>query len=372
MLSILLHCSALAADPSETTAPPGDPRGGGTDRIVLALASVGGLAAGAVWFFEGGTYLGAGDPAALLMGASFVGLTGASVGSLTRLSAGSDAAFDDRVAGSWVSLEGTSFGTTTEGERRPASSALRLSPQIHLGEKLRLTPSLRSSLQVGPHVDVDPRPQGDLEPALRSRSDSLDLSLELRAFPGPGIDRRTGLDRIDFIARPLLQMRFERIESLPGGDVRRLRRTALVPLTLGARYNVSERQRFEVVAGPQLDGIAWSGERGEGFDSAPMYWGAPFMAVHYDIHVPYLWGPLEERARSRLRIAYTSSQFAGLGIDTSAVIGYIGPLTLQYDTEWRSKSGGAALLTGLSATLAEGGSAALTIGFVPPTEERWQ
>lgn len=358
----------LCASAEDAPAPPDEAPVAGPARFALAAAGLGSFAVGTVWFFGGGQLLGAGDPAAVMMGAGFVGMAGAAIGGTTRALSQSESPFDGRVSDPLVSVGLGAGGTATFGESAPSGLNARVGPQLQLGNHLRLSPSAAVGTDLGRTVDVETRPQGGIDPVLAQRQQGLDVATELRWFPGDGADRVTGWNRIDLVAGTVAQVRWERYEYLQIGGERGIRRILFAPLTLGARWNLSERQRFEAVVGPRIDVVAWSDGAGGGFTAAPGYFGPLYFVTRYDIHVPH-GDLLGAQARSRLRLGYTSSHFDGLGVDVGSVIGYAGALSVDWALEWRpyraGGPGGWAWWTDLGVTLAEGGGAALTVGMVP-------
>ena len=303
------------------------------------------------------------------MGAGFLGALGAGLGGGVRAVTGPEEAFDGRVTVPIVSASFGSWGTATVGERRPSAAAVAVQPRFELGPRLRLSPVVVVRSDLGRAVDVDVRPQGGTDPILAVGRRGVDLEAELRWFPGDGTSRTTGGNWIDLFARTFANVRWERIDYLQAGGQRGMRRIQAVPIALGARLNLSERQRFELATGPRIDSLAWSDGQGGGYEAAQPFAGPLHMVVRYDIHLPH-GDLLRAAARSRFRIGYHSSLFDGQGIDVAAVIGYIGPLTLDWDLELTPNEHRCALWAGARFTVAENGGGVLTIGVVPPRRER--
>ncbi|MEZ4240492.1 MAG: hypothetical protein R3F59_30925 [Myxococcota bacterium] len=349
---------------AEPAAEPREPHAG-TARAALALAGVASVAAGTAWFFEGGTWLGAGDPAAVWMGAGLLGATGAALGAGARALSHGEGDVGERVSVPLVSANLSSWGTTTAGETAPPSGAVALEPRVWLGRRVRLSPRLAVDAQLGREVAVDARPQGGIDPVLATSRVGLDLGVLARGYPGDRSDRVSGWNRIEAVAGPLVAARFERRDYLQLDEQRGLRRLMVVPLALGARWNLSERQRFEALVGPRIDAIAWSAGDGSGYTGAPAYLGPLYATVRYDVQVPLHAPILGASARSRLAVAYTNSHFDGLGLDFAAVIGYVGAMSLAYDLELQPPERPWALWLGAEAVWADGGRASLTVGFVP-------
>ena len=343
-------------------ASPPEP-GAGAARAALALAGTGAAALGALWFFEGGVP-GAGDPGIALMGAGFTGLVGATAGAAIRASADGEGAFADRVSAPLISAGLSTWGSPFLGESDPATGTLALQPRIWLSDHLRLSPATSIQGLLGRRLQVETRPQGGLDPILATSGWGLDAAWELRWYPGDGTDRTTGLNQLELITGPAVSLRLEHLDYLQVGGRRALRRGQLVPLTLGARWNLSERQRYELVLGHRLDLLAWSDGVGGPWSSelAP---GPLFLIARYDVQLPHPGPILGLDGRSRLRLSYTTSRFDGVGIDIGPVIGYLGPLTLSWDAELQPPGAQLALWLGLSATVAEDSTLALTLGLVP-------
>lgn len=348
-------------------APPTPPPRGGPARLALALAGTGAAAVGTLWFFEGGIP-GAGDPGLALMGAGLMGLVGAGTGAVIHTQSDSEGAFADRVSAPLISAGLSTWGTSVLDETDPATTTLQLQPRIWLSDHLRLSPATGLSGQLGRALQLETSPQGGLDPILSTTRWGLDAAWELRWYPGDRSDRTTGLNQLELITGPIASLRLEHLDHPQTGDQRALRRGQLVPLTLGARWNLSERQRYEVVVGHRLDTLSWSDGAGGPWASSIMP-GPLYLLARYDVQIPHP-GPIAGLdGRSRLRLSYTTSRFDGAGIDVGPVIGYIGPLSVAWDTELQPSRSHLALWLGLAATVAEDSTAMLTLGLLPRRRE---
>ncbi|MBX2797013.1 MAG: hypothetical protein KTR31_05080 [Myxococcales bacterium] len=360
-MTSLLALSLCTAHADEPSARPG----GGPERAILAVAGTAAAAAGAVWFFDGGIP-GAGDPGVALMGAGLLGVAGAALGSGARGLSIHEEEVGPRVSAPWVAASLGSWGTPTFGETAPAVPILSTQPRIWFTDRLRFTPATAVRVQLGPRVSAEATGEGDVQPVLSQTQWGVDAAWELRGYPGDPSERLLGAGRVELVGQVQANLRFERLDFVAAGGGRRLRRGQIVPLAVGARWNLSERQRYEVIAGPRLDWLSWAEPDGA-FTGA--WLPAPLLVVaRYDVQVPHpgLLAGLD--GRSRLRLTYETSRFDGAGIDVGAVIGYLGPVHLTWETHLHRPGARVGAWLGLQATVAQDSAVMLTLGVAPGEE----
>ncbi len=333
---------------------------GGPGRVALVVGGVASAVAGAAWFLEFGDRLGSGDHAAMLLGGGAIAAGGALAGALAVATVDGDGAnIDDRAFAPSVAVTLGSGGTSTLGESAPIPGSVALTPRLQLSDRLRLTPRAVGHLDLGSTVHVDPRPQLDAPPGLTTRSSGIDLEIELRGTLGPDAARPT----FDWILRPGWSNRWE--SRIYADDSERdLRRARVLPATVGGRWHLSGRQRFEMLVGPALTNVGWS--EGGGRDATPVILGRTYFEATYQVGFDHAGPVLGHHATSRLRGRYVHSTYDGVGYNVGAVIGYFGPFEVAYDVRLRRRPSAWALQGGLGMAIGDGGGVAATVGLVPP------
>ncbi|MEX1367455.1 MAG: hypothetical protein AB1Z98_30285, partial [Nannocystaceae bacterium] len=298
----------------------------------------------------------------------------------------------DRLRPPTASLRYGYTGTAVLDEARPHSMSLRVAPNLffpHDQGRLRLFGHVGGWLN--PAREVDPRPQftevlpgqqGTAPRVLRQRQLSLGLGLDLAvALPYPLLRRSARLGPAELRYRPEVQIRRDRFDPSTPND-RRLGRTMLLPLTVGARWVLSPRQRFTVYFGPRFDLVAFSDPSsgsgsGSGSGSNRMRRGQAqvgplYGEAWYDIDVP-LTPRARRDGRSRrldatgqLTVGYIHSRFDGQGFNFGPVIGFLGPIHVGWATRLRPAGAPVAAQLGAFARLGSGTSVGLELGLVAP------
>ncbi|MCB9755502.1 MAG: hypothetical protein H6713_36685 [Myxococcales bacterium] len=384
---------ATAASEPETTAqepPPrrGDPRprrgfaacNPGSDpctrsrpaRLLLALTGVVLSGAGTAIFLTLGDSVGAGDPGGVMVGAGFTALTGAAIGSIFAL-VDHDLPTDfDRVRPAPLEL-GYGFGPRPAvGERRPGTLRMRFAPTYWItpGARVRLLGHVGGL--AGEAVDVDPRPQaaepsGEFATAQRERRLDVGVALDTAvALPYPVLPatRSAFLGRAELRWKPEAQIRRHTYNHGAANEELQ-ERVMFLPLTVGARWSVSSRQRLTVYAGPRFDFSAH--RRADG----PMRRGAPSIGpfygeAWYEVDVPLATRAGRTRVNSQLALGYVHSRFDGRGINVDAVIGFMGPVHLRWVTRVRPPGARFAAQAGAGLILGDGATVTLSVGVVMP------
>lgn len=352
----------LAAALLASTAPAlaGDP--GGEARAWLAGGSAAGFAAGAAWLFIAGDSLGAGDPAALLIGAGSVAVGGAGLGAAAAALSDTEAPAGPRLRPPLGALGIAGGPTLYEGEARPLTGSLAATPRARAG---RFDLSLRAdaSRTLGTNADRDWRPGGFTGLALQSSTTALDLRPEIRMYPGDG-PGSGGWGQLELALRPSVWLRAEQL-TYATGEERALRRTAWLPATAGFRWHLSGRQRFELYIGPRFDQLAWTGDEA---GAVPPTLGPLYFDTAYDLHVPHPAELLGHDALHRFEVGYEHSNFDGTGFNTGAAIGFAGPYRASWDVRLTRPERSWALQLGLATEIGEHGETRLTVGLVPAGE----
>ena len=367
LLSFLLVGSTLASPAAEPApapelepAPlpaPSVPRArvrlgtsGGVERVALGLGSAAAMGVGSWWMLSLGESLGAGDVAAVLFGAGAAGLLGVTAGAGTSLfDPGAEALLDPaNTPRAFLGL--APAASPYLGEKAPWAAYGGLAPRAQLG-RWRITPMFRGALDLGSTVEVDPLSGGTSS----LRQEGLGGGVEVRGAIGPEAS-----PWFDLVWRPTAERRYDHVTYVDGTEAD-YRRSLAAPLTVGGRWYLTGRQRFEVVAGPRFDQIRWSAGREDvGWSRGPLY-----LEAFYSVDIAHggAW------SGSRFQVGYLHSKVDGAGLDIGAVNGIFGPAIVRYDLRWRPQPTAWALQLGLDLTIADGGGGALQLGVVPPRKE---
>lgn len=348
--------------------------------LLLSLGVLGGAAAAGLLFAVGDRHA-IGDPATLLVGTGAVAGVGALAGMLAGALRGDGAALPDRVRPSTADLSWTWAQPANLGEDEPHALALRWAPTYAFGDHGRVRLVGHFGGWPGTRRQVDPRPQvasdalegnGTSPVTLRQRRLSAGIGLDFAvALPYPTARRSRFLGPAELRWKPMFEIRRERFQ-LADGSVHQLERTMLLPLTVGARWHVSPRQRFTFYAGPRFDLIAMAGS-----DDEKLSRGRPLVAplygeAWYDLDVPLSRsGPSRRGARAvdangMITIGYVHSRFDGLGFNFGPVIGFLGPVHVGFIARVRPRGAKLAFQTGAAARIGNGVSVTLDVGIVAP------
>lgn len=319
-------------------------------RRRLRRAGLAGMAVGGLWYLAIGDTLGAGDPASLIAGAGLVATTGALAGGAVAVLDPREPPMDWEASGPPLQLNWGLDGSNTYGERNPGGLGLEMAPRFVVADHMTLIAGMEFRSLLGSELQVDSRPQGDFDTALERWSWGLDVTPELRWYH-EGFDLRL---------RPMVLTRQE-ATTYADGSGRQIRRQAIMPVTLGARFYLSGRQRFAVYVGPRWDRLTWT-EGGEWADG-DLRLGPLYGEAFYTLNLPHSELPGGLQGASRLRIGYEHSNFDGQGFDFGASIGFFGPVTLRYDMQLRRPNWKSGVQVGVQGTLNQGGGVALTLGW---------
>lgn len=351
--------------------------------LLLSLGLAGGAVSAGLLFGLGDRLVQA-DPATLLVGASALAGVGAIAGAVAGRLGADGPALPDRLRPPTVSLAQSYTGPRFLDEVPAHATLLRFAPNLYFpSDAARLRLFGHAGGWLVPVRDVDPRPQftevpagqeGTAPVALRQRRVSIGLGVDLAvALPYPWlVPRRSArLGRAELRWRPEVQIR--RDSFAPGtAQATLLERTILLPLTVGVRWHLSERQRLTLYAGPRFDLVAFS-DRGSnhlrrgGAQIGPLYGEA-----WYDVDVPLTSRPRRDGrprkldATGQLTLGYVHAKIDGNGFDFGPVIGFLGPIHVGWSTRLRPAGARLAAQLGAFARIGNNTTAGLELGLVAP------
>lgn len=345
--------------------------------LLLGLGLLGGLTSAGLLFGLGDRLVQA-DPATLLVGLGGLAGAGALVGALAgRLGADGTAA-PDRLRPPTASLAYDYRGPQILDEARPHSMTLRFAPNLFLPHdhgRLRVFGHFGGWLN--PAREVDPRPQnteaiegaqGTAPSVLRQRHLTLGVGLDLAvALPYPVLSPRRSahLGPAELRYRPQVQVRRDRFA--PGtGQATVLERTIVLPLTVGARWILSPRQRVTFYVGPRFDFVAFSDPGGGSLRRGGAQIGPLYGEAWYDLDVPLQRHARRVVATGQLNLGYVHGRFDGQGFNFGPVIGFLGPIHVGWSTRLRPVGAPLAVQLGAFARLGSGTTTGLELGLVAP------
>jgi len=366
-LLTLAHADDGGTDPAATASAPevstepthtAPPRMGraGWNRIALGVGSVTAAGLGTWWMLELGESLGAGDLSAVLVGGGAVGLAGAVVGGTAAALNPGTFPVADPANGARAFFGLRPRPTPYVGETAPWSASLGTAPRFYVGTRLRITPMLRGQVDLGATQQVSALTEETSSKQAEAAGASVDVRWALGADPSAPV--------LDVVWRPVLELRFEQFTYIDGAK-RRLRRALLAPMTVGARWHLTRRQRVEAVLGPRFDEVGWTGDEPGSTDwqTGPLYMEASYTV---DLDHP------GTHTSSRVGVGYRHSKLDGAGLDAGAVNGIFGPALVDYTFRYRPRPSAWAAQARLDLTIADGGGAAFQLGVVPPIASRKQ
>lgn len=338
-------------------------------RWILGLTGLAGAIAGAAYLLVIGDRVGAGDPGALIGGAGSVAFVGALLGGLYGLVGGDRAGGPDRLRPATLDMSYSTGGAPVLDERHPGVAALRFAPNYYLprgGGRIRLFGHFGGTL--GREREVDPQPKydqpipGQVGPqpvVLDERRLQFGVGADLAVYlPYPALRRSAHLGPAELRWRPELQLRRHIID----GD-RLVERMMLMPLTIGARWSLSPRQRFTFYMGPRFDTLAVS-------DGGPLARGGFNIAsLHGEAWYDYDLPALElRRARvsSQLTIGYLHSRFDGRGLSVAGIRGFLGPAWGGLAVRVRPSGSRTAFQGGVGLWVGDGVTGVINLGVVLP------
>ncbi len=344
-------------------------------RLLLALTGLALGGAGAALFLTLGDSVGAGDPAGLMIGAGMTAIGGATLGSIFALVDHDRPTDADRLRPATLSL-GYGLGPRPAlGERTPGALRLRVAPTYWIAPGARVRLLAHVGGLAGTQAHVDPRPQlsdadGAFPTALRERRLDIGVALDSAiALPYPTLapERSARLGGAELRWKPEAQIRRHTYNpQTPEEEL--LERVMLLPLTIGARWNVSSRQRFTVYAGPRFD---FTSHRGSGSAQQTLRRGAPaagpfYGEVWYELDVPFATRSGRTRVNGQLGLGYVHSRFDGRGLNLDAALGFLGPLHLRWAMRFRPPRARVAAQAGAGVILGNGAAVTLSLGVVLP------
>lgn len=372
------HRASWAACASGTT-PCTRPRP--ARALLLSLGVLGGVVASALMFGLGDR-LTQSDPAVLLVGFGGLAGAGAIVGAVAGRLGADGPALSDRLRPPTAALASSASGPAILDETPPYSMSLRVAPNLFFPNdqgRLRLFGHVGGWL--APVREVDPRPQngtslpgqeGTAPGVLRQRHLSLGVGLDLAvSLPYPLLRRSARLGAAELRYRPEVQVRRDRFApSTP--QARLLERTMFLPLTVGARWVLSPRQRFTVYFGPRFDFVAFSDPGSDELRRGGAQIGPLYGEAWYDVDVPLNPRPRVDghprrvEATGQLTLGYVHSRFDGHGLNFGPVIGFLGPIHVGWSTRLRPAGAPLAAQLGAFARIGSGTSVGLELGLVAP------
>ena len=343
-------------------------------------AAVGGVAA--TMLFALGDRSNAGDPATFFVGGGAIAGAGALFGSLIGRLGGDAPADADRVRPSTLGVDYRVPQPGALDETNPHQMRMTFAPNFFFrdgGGRIRVFGHVGGTLWQ--ERQVDPRPQfqqpiegqlGTAPVSLRERRLSVGVGADLAVnLPYPVFTRSSFLGPSELRYKPEFQIRRETLDpGLPSQRV--IERTMMLPLTVGARWRLSERQRFTVYFGPRLDTISFAEPGQEKLQRGAAQIGPLYGEAWYDVDFPMTRGERRDGAvrrakvNSQLSMGYVHSRFDGRGLNFGPVIGFLGPVHLRWATRVRPTHWPVALQFGAGATIGNGLSAAANVGIVLP------
>ena len=350
----------------------------------LTLLGVG-IAAGGVasgMLFALGDRTGSGDPATLLVGGGAVAGAGALFGALVARLGGDGPADPDRIRPSTLGLDYRFTQPGALDETHPHQMRVTFAPNYFFpggGGRLRLFGHVGGTLWQ--ERQVDPRPQfqqpiegqlGTAPVALRERRLSIGVGADLAVnLPYPVLERSAMLGAAELRYKPEFQIRRETLDpGLPSQRV--IERSMLLPLTVGARWHLSPRQRFTVYFGPRFDIVSYAEPGEDQLARGSAIVGPLYGEAWYDVDFPMTARPRRDGAErkasvnSQLSMGYVHSRFDGRGLNFGPVIGFLGPVHVRWATRVRPKTWPVAMQFGAGATIGNGLSGAINMGVVLP------
>lgn len=394
--SVATPSPATAAAPSRGTdpshargllrcAPEVDPctRPRAARVLLLSLGVLGGAVSAGLLFGLGDRLVQA-DPATLLVGTSALAGAGALVGAIAGRLGADGPALADRLRPPTISLVQSYAGPRYLDETPAHGLQLRMAPNLRLPSGHgRVRPFGHVGGWLVPVREVDPRPQhtavlpgqeGTAPRVLRQRRLSVGLGVDLAvALPYPVLPPRRSarLGAAELRWKPEVQIRRDAYD--PGTpQATLLARTMLLPLTVGARWHVSPRQRFTVYAGPRFDLVAFSDRGSRSLRRGGAQVGPLYGEAWYDVDVPLGARPRRDarprrvHANGQLTLGYVHSGFDGQGLDLGPVIGFLGPVHVGWSTRLRPAGAPVAAQLGAFARIGSGTVAGLELGLVAP------
>ncbi len=348
-------------------------RSGAARLTLLSLGIAAGAVASGLLFALGDRYAG-GDPATLFVGAGALAGVGALFGSLVGRLGGAGPGDSDRVRPSTLGLDYRVGTPANLGETQPHSMVMTFAPNWFFrgsGGRARLFGHFGGQLWT--EREVDPRPQNDTPVALRERQLTAGVGVDIAVkMPYPVLKKRSRfLGPAELRWKPEVQIRRELVG--PGsGSEHVIERTMFLPLTIGVRWLLSQRQRFTMYFGPRWDFVGFSEPGSRRVRRGGPFVGAMYGEAWYDVDFPMtLRGrrdgePRRASVNSQLNLGYVHSRFDGNGFNFGPVIGFLGPLHVRWTTRVRPNGWKVALQPGAGVAIGSSFTATVSFGVVLP------
>ncbi|MCR9159645.1 MAG: hypothetical protein ACE37F_04800 [Nannocystaceae bacterium] len=355
-----------------------------TGAARLTLFGVGVLAGGtaATMLFALGDRNNVGDPATFLVGGGAIAGAGALLGALIGRLGGDGPGDPDRIRPSTMGIDYRVAQPGALDETHPHQMRMTFAPNYFFpgdGGRLRIFGHVGGTLWQ--ERQVDPRPQfqqpiegqlGTAPVALRERRLSIGVGADLAVnLPYPVFERSSFLGAAELRYKPEFQIRRETLDAgLPSQRI--VERSMLLPLTVGARWRLSQRQRFTVYFGPRFDVVSYAEPGEDSLQRGSAEIGPLYGEAWYDVDFPMTQGARRDGAQrratvnSQLSVGYVHSRFDGRGVNFGPVIGFLGPTHLRWTTRVRPKAWPVALQAGAGLVIGNGISGALNVGVVLP------
>ncbi len=365
---------ALCCSGDEACVRPGPAR-----ALLLSLGALAGAGAAGILFGLGDRLTNA-DAATLLVGGGALAGAGALLGIVAGRALPDSSALPERVRRETIGVDIRGSGTSVADERKPPMMSLRAAPTWWFADgRSRLRWLLEIGGWAGTAQDTDPRPQAAPSRAgattrpvtLEQRRLAMGMAFDLAvALPYPVLRRSARLGRVELRWRPEFQYRREWLDL--HGVSRIVERTMLLPLSVGLRWHVSPRQRFTFYVGPRFDVVSFARPDGRGIargrpNVAPLYGEA-----WYDIDFAFTEHPRRDHRPRRamvvgmLSLGYVHSRFDGRGFNFGPVIGFLGPVHMEWTTRIRPVGSRTAFQAAVGAVVGNGLAVTGTLGVSLP------
>lgn len=361
-------------------------RPGPARAVLLSLGVLAGAASAGI-LFALGDRMSQSDPGTIMLGAGALAGTGAILGMIAGAVFRDGPGLPDRVRRETLGLEYRSAGTSVLDERRPGTLALRFGPTFALpngGGVIR--PFGDFGGWAGTAKDTDPRPQfdegamgmGGTRPVVRTENrlvlnGGIDFVVPL---PYPVLRRGSAhLGAAELRFRPEFQYRREWLRY---GDAEKhvVERTMLLPLNVGVRWHLGPRQRFTFYMGPRFDIVSYSDPGGRDLARGKPIIGPLYAEAWYDIDIPLTARPRRDHkprktvVNSQFTVGYIHSRFDGRGFNFGPVIGFLGPLVIEYAVRVRPRGAKTAMQAGVGTVIGNGVTFTGRVGVILPDIRR--
>lgn len=358
-------------------------RPGPARLLLFSLGVVAGGVSSALLFALGDRF-GGGDPSTLLVGAGALAGVGSIVGVAFARLAADGPLVPDRVRPETLGLDLALPRPVALNESFPPTMALTFAPTLRFpggGGRIRLIGALGGLL--GTEKQVDPRPQvarpvegreGTAPVTFRRSQFAADLGLDMAvAFPYPVLppERSGFFGWTELRYKPEVRIRRD-VFDVDQPTERVVERTMLLPLTVGARWHLSPRQRFTIYFGPRFDFVAASPPGSKDVQRGGAKIGPLYGEAWYDIDVPLTARPRRDGKPRKAVVngllsgGYVHDRFDDDGINFGPVIGFLGSAHVLWTVRVRPVDAFAAFQGTLRLTIGQGLTVGMNVGVVLP------